>query len=274
MPLHLKRSAKSDTSGKSTDPGSENDEGSMSLSGHLKELRNRIIVCVIAMIATFLIGLNYSPRLVDLLTDLGTVHGYEFVALEPAELLMQYFGVAFLIAVILTLPLLIFQIWAFIRPGLKKNENKIFLLVITFGLFCFILGILFAYRIMLPFMLRFLINVGKDSVVTSSISIARYLTFLFTIFIIFGVVFEMPVVTVALTQLGLLRVSWLKKARKVVIIIIFLISAFITPPDVVSQIMVSVPMILLYQLSIMISTFIDRRKTSENNSETDHKNVD
>ncbi len=258
-PLRTKRSSQESHSA----AHNTSDDGSMSLSGHLKELRNRIAISVIVLVVTFLIGLNYSPQLVDILTDMGTIYGYEFVALEPAELLMQYFGLAFLIAIVLTFPLLIYQIWAFIRPGLKKNENKIFLLVITFGLICFIIGILFAYKVMLPFMLRFLINVGKDSVVTSSISIAKYITFLLTIFLIFGVVFEMPVVTVALTQLGLLKVEWLKKARKVVIIVIFVLSATITPPDIVSQVMVALPMIGLYQLSILISTVIGRNKKSD-----------
>ncbi len=238
---------------------SDAEEG-MTLSGHLKELRSRVIICVSILIISFFVGLNFAPRLVTFLTDMGKAYHYVFVTLQPAELLGQYFGIAFICAVIITLPVIIYHVWAFVKPGLQENENKIFLLVITFGLLFFILGVFFAYKIMLPFMLRFLIEVGKGTDIQSSISVASYLTFIFTIFIIFGIIFEMPVVTVCLTQLGLLKVTWLKKARKVVIVIIFLVSAIVTPPDAVSQVMTALPMIVLYQLSIGICSLLDRRR--------------
>ncbi len=248
-----------------------NNDGNMTLSGHLKELRNRLVVIVLCLVVTFFVGLNFAPRIVDILTGMGSVFGYEFVTLEPAELLLQYFTVALLSAIILTFPVILYHVWAFIQPGLRENENKIFLLVITFGLLFFVMGILFAYKIMLPFMLRFLIQVGKGSAIKSTMSVAKYLSFLFTIFIIFGIVFELPVVTVSLTRLGLLKVEWLKKARKVFIILIFFLSAFITPPDAVSQVMVAIPMIILYELSIGVCTILDRkkRKDSQDKDNTD-----
>jgi sec-independent protein translocase protein TatC len=247
-----------------TDP-----EKNMALSGHLRELRNRLVICIVCLIVFFLVGLHYAPNFVNLLTGIGKVYGYEYVYISPQELLMQYFSVALLLSVCITFPVILYHVWAFIQPGLKKNENMLFLLALIFGLICFLLGILFAYKIMMPFMLRFLIDVSKGSDITASISVQNYITFLLTIFMIFGVIFELPVVSVLLTQMGLLKISWMRKGTRVVIVIIFLVSAFITPPDIVSQTMVAIPMIGLYELSILISAILLklRRNKKENDDE-------
>lgn len=232
----------------------------MSLSGHLKELRNRIIICVVCLVVFFLVGLHFAPNLVDMLTGLGTGYGYEFVYIAPQELLLQYFSIALLAGIVLAFPVILYHIWAFIQPGLKKNENTLFLGALIAGLVFFVLGVLFAYKIMVPFMLRFLIDLSRGSDVTASVSVANYVTFLLTIFLVLGVVFELPVVAVALSQMGLLKVSWMRKARKFVIVAIFFIAAVITPPDIVSQVMVAIPMLGLYELSIVVCTVLQKTR--------------
>ena len=124
----------------------------------------------------------------------------------------------------------------------------------------FVIGVAFARYISLPFVLRFLIQFTGEVDVAASISIQQYIGFLLTIFVVFGLVFELPVVSVLLTGLGLIRAEWLKKGRKVMIVVIFLLAAIITPPDVVSQVMVALPMILLYELSIALSSLVGRRR--------------
>lgn len=230
----------------------------MTLSGHLRELRSRVLVCLVCLVVTFLAGLHFAPDIIDFLTDMGKDYGYTYVYLAPQELLMQYFSVALLSGVCVTLPLILYQIWAFVQPGLKKNENILFLSAMISGLLCFALGVFFAYRVMLPFMLYFLIDISKGSGIAASISVQNYLSFLLTIFVIFGIVFELPVVSVLLTQMGLLKVKWMKTGRRFVIVLIFFIAAVITPPDIVSQIIVAVPMIGLYELSILISALLLR----------------
>lgn len=241
----------------------------MTLSGHLRELRNRLVVCLVCLIISFLVGLHFAPQLVDFLTDIGKTYGYTYVYIAPQELLMEYFSVALIAGVCVTLPLILYNIWAFVQPGLKKNENMLFLSAMFFGLICFIVGIIFAYRIMLPFMLYFLIDISKGSGITASISVQNYLTFLLTIFMIFGIVFELPVVSVLLTQMGLLKIKWMKQGRRFIIVVIFFVAAVITPPDIVSQIMVAIPMIGLYELSIIISSLLLRlrRKKKDNRAE-------
>lgn len=224
----------------------------MTLTGHLRELRNRLIICFVCLIICFLVGLNYAPKLVELLTDIGKVYGYSYVFIAPQELLMQYFSIALLVGICMASPLMLYHIWAFVQPGLRKNEKILFLTAIFFGLICFAAGIFFAYKIILPFMLHFLIGISLGSEITASISVQNYITFLLTIFMIFGIIFELPVISVLLTQMGLLKIQWMKRGRRVVIIVIFVVAALITPPDIVSQIMVAIPMIGLYEASVII----------------------
>ena len=235
-------------------------DGTMSLSGHLKELRNRIIVCVLFLVVFFLLGLHFAPNVVNVLTGIGKDYGYRFVYIAPQELLLQYFSIALVAGVVLSLPVILFNIWAFVQPGLKENENGLFLGTMIAGLFFFALGVLFAYKIMMPFMLQFLIGLSKGGDVSAAVSVAQYLTFLLTIFLILGIVFELPVVSVLLTSIGLLKVEWMKKFRKVMIVVIFFVAALITPPDMGSQIMVAVPMLGLYELSILICSVLSKRK--------------
>jgi sec-independent protein translocase protein TatC len=123
-------------------------------------------------------------------------------------------------------------------------------------------------------MLYFLIDLSKGSNITASISVQNYMTFLLTIFMIFGIVFELPVVTVALTQMGLLKVQWMRAGRRVVIVVIFFVAALITPPDIVSQIMVSIPMIGLYELSIIISSILLKVRKNKKSEEEDEDDED
>lgn len=242
-------------------------EKNMTISEHLRELRNRLIVCLVCLVVSFLAGLHFAPAIIDGLTSIGEAYGYIYVYIAPQELLMQYFSVALLAGLCITLPVIAYQLWAFIQPGLRRNENTLFSAALISGLICFIIGVMFAYKIMLPFMLHFLIDIGKGSTITASISVQNYLNFLFTIFIIFGMVFELPVVSVLLTQMGLLKITWMKKARRVIIVLIFFIAAVITPPDIVSQIMVAIPMIGLYELSIILCSILlklKRRRKQEN----------
>ena len=120
-------------------------EGEMSLSGHLRELRNRILVCIVVLVVAILAGLHYAPQIVQLFLQMGKDLDYEFVYIAPQELMLQYFYVSFLFGICVTIPVLLYQAWAFIRPGLKKSENFLFLIAMVFGLLCFCTGAIFAY---------------------------------------------------------------------------------------------------------------------------------
>ena len=237
-------------------------DGSMSLSGHLRELRNRILICVILLVVVFGICLSFAPRLVTLLTDMGRRYDYVYVYIAPQELFLVYMNVALVGAVVVCFPVLAYQVYAFCSPGLSGKERGYISGALIAGGLCFLVGVAFAYFISLPFMLRFLIQFTGEVDVSASISIQQYVSFLLTVFVIFGLVFELPVVSVLLTRLGLVRAEWLVKGRKVMIVIIFVLAAIITPPDIVSQIMVAVPMLGLYEISIMLSRLVGKAKKS------------
>ena len=235
-------------------------DGSMSLSGHLKELRDRSLICLAALAAGFALCLSFAPTLVTLLTDMGVQYGYVYVYIAPQELLMVYLSIALTGGLALAFPFIAYHIYAFCSPGLTRREKSFVRGALFFGTLCFCGGVLFAYALMLPFTLRFLIQFSAQVSVAASISIQQYVSFLLTVFVVFGAVFELPVISVLLTVLGILKAEWMVKGRRVMIVAIFLLAAVITPPDVVSQVMVAVPMIGLYELSILLSRLFGRKK--------------
>ena len=245
---------------KSKENKAANPDGSMSLSGHLRELRNRILVVVILLLAAFMACLSFSPNLITFLTDMGEKYNYVFVYIAPQELLLVYLNTALVGALVVCFPVVAYEVYAFCSPGLKKRERTFFIASLLAGTLFFVFGVAFARYISLPFVLRFLIQFTGEVDVSASISIQQYVGFLLTIFVVFGLVFELPVVSVLLTGLGLIRAEWLRKGRKIMIVIIFVMAAIITPPDVVSQVMVALPMILLYELSSALSSLVGKRR--------------
>ena len=245
---------------KTKDNASASPDGSMSLSGHLRELRNRILVCVILLVVVFGVCLSFAPHIVTALTNMGQRYNYVYVYIAPQELFLVYMNVALVGAVVVCFPVLAYQIYAFCSPGLSGKERGYISGSLVAGGLCFLAGVAFAYFISLPFMLRFLIQFTGEVDVSASISIQQYVSFLLTVFVIFGLVFELPVVSVLLTGLGLVRAEWLVKGRKVMVVIIFVLAAIITPPDIVSQVMVAVPMLALYEISIALSRVVGKAK--------------
>ncbi len=239
----------------------------MSLTGHLKELRNRIIVIVVLLLVSFSVCLTYASRFITFLTEMGEAYDYNFVYIAPQELLLVYFNAALIGALIVCFPVLAYEVYAFCSPGLTKKERSFTLGALGVGTIFFVVGVAFAYFIVLPFVLRFLIQFTGEVDVAASISIQQYISFLLTMFVIFGAIFELPVITVLLTGLGIIRPEWLIKGRKIMIVLIFVLAAIITPPDVVSQVMVAVPMIGLYEISILLSKMVFKSKKDKEDSE-------
>ena len=243
------------------------DDGSMTLTGHLKELRNRLIICAAVFVVGVIGFLAISDKLIDLLTAMAMNANYTFVFLAPQEKLMQYFRVSLIAAVIVTIPVALYQVYAFAKPGLKRSERFFFRLVLLFGLALFCVGVLFAYKVTLPFMLNFLVTLEGTDYITASISIESYINLCLTMFIIFGCVFEMPLVTIILAKMGIANPEIMKKGRGVAIVLIFLVAAIITPPDIVSQCFVAVPMCLLYFISIFLSGIFYKPKTDDDDED-------
>ncbi len=257
---------------KSTAKAKANNNGEMSLTGHLKEMRNRIVVTLVVMIVGMVACFAYAETLVNLLTNIGAQYNYTFITMKPQEGLMVSFTISIIGGFVIAVPLLAYEIFAFCSPAMRKKEKTFMILALIFGGIFFCIGVCFAYFITMPFMLQFLAKFGAGTIMSSTTtSLQNYIDFLLLVFVIFGVIFELPVISVLLTALGLVKPLWLIKARKVVIVLIFVLAALITPPDIVSQIMVAIPIILLYQLSILLSKLVYslKRKKAEDDEDED-----
>lgn len=175
---------------------------------------------------------------------------------------MVYIQLCFVIAFILCSPINAYEIWAFIEKGLYKREKVYVLVTMFFGVICFIGGVLFCYFMVLPTTLKFFMRIAITEV-SDMISVKSYVSFVNMMLLSFGLVFEMPVIVFLLTKLEILKPSFLISNKGLLIVLIFVAAAIITPPDVISQIMLGIPMVMLLELSIFISKVVD--KTNKKN---------
>lgn len=218
------------------------------LAQHLEELRQRVIVSVLFFIAAFAVCYVFSDRLLAPFASLLTV---KMVFLTPLEAFMAYMSIAFYAALAVTVPVFAWHAWAFVLPGLMEHESaKAGRFVIGTILF-FGLGVGFCWFVVLPFAIPFLMAYGGD-VMTPMISVKAYLNFCLSMLFVFGLVFELPIIVVFVHGIGLVSLKALKNFRRYWIVAAFIIGAIVTPtPDLVNQAMASVPLIVLYEASII-----------------------
>lgn len=232
----------------------------MTLMDHLDELRKRLTIIAFFNIGTAMLLFQKAGIVMNYLLAINP--GMQLVYLTPSELLMVYIQLSFMMAVIVCSPINIYEIWAFVEKGLYKKEKRYILFSLFFGVICFVGGVLFCYFMVLPTTLKFFIRIAIDEV-SAMISVKSYVSFINVMLLCFGIVFEMPVLTYLLTKLEILTPTFLKANRGLLIVAIFVISAIITPPDVVSQIMLAIPMIFLLQLSTYICVAVDKRNAKK-----------
>ncbi len=224
---------------------------------HLTELRRRLIWIIAGnLLAVIACSVVVQPML-SIILELGD--GFSLVYLSPSELFTVYVQVALLGGVIIMLPYTMFQIWLFVAGGLYKKEKIAVATSLVFALIFFVGGAYFAYKIVLPITLDFFVRVAIEGV-QSMISVAQFLSFCLTLVGAFGLLFELPVLVGLLSALGVLRPEFLRRHQPAIIVGIFILAALITPPDVVSQLLLALPMVALLQLSIGLCIIITRRR--------------
>jgi sec-independent protein translocase protein TatC len=233
----------------------------MPLVSHLNELRRRLMISI----GFFLAAASVCFTKVEYFSNelIALAKGFEFIYVAPAELLMSYIMISVICGMVLSLPVICYQLWKFIRPGLMPKERKAGVLVLIFGMILFFGGAAFAYVIVLPFTLKFFVALNTQSNITAMVSVQNYLNFVVTILVTFGTVFELPIVIILLTQIGLINPKIMRKQRKYAILVIFILAAIITPPDVTSQILVAVPMIVLFEVSTIVSSILFHKKLAK-----------
>ena len=227
----------------------------LSIVGHLDEIRKRLIVTLIFFVAIFFIAFTYVEEIYTfLIKDLGT----KLAVLGPGEILWAYFTIAGVVALAITVPILLYQIWAFIAPALRKKERRAigFYFPVLFILFCG--GIVFGYIVIMPTLLEFIQNLGNGMFV-EVFTMQKYFSFVFAITLPFGILFMMPAVTMMLTSLGIITPNILITYRKYAYFILVCISAMISPPDFLSQFVVLIPLMFIYEVSIFTAKFSYRK---------------
>lgn len=252
----------------------------MSLTAHLEDLRKRIIVSLAAVMAAFVAAFNYSEEIFRILIfplrnslDFSVTEMYirfvpedklkatKLVFLAPTEAFWMNMKVAFVAAVVFSLPVIFLQLWKFISPGLQETEKKYVIPFVLTATGLFLVGASFCFIIVLPFALSFLLNYKVGDFLMPMLSVGQYVDFCLKFILAFGAIFELPIILIFLTKIGLVTPQTLKNNRKLAIVLAFVAGAVLTPtPDVFNQTLMAVPIILLYEVGIHLSVFFAKRK--------------
>lgn len=231
----------------------ELEEYQPSLKEHIAELRKRLIWCLVSVSVSFFVIITFFINdLMQLLSQPIKERGIEFIYLGLAEAMTAQIKVAFVAALVVSAPIIFWQIWDFIRPALYANEKKAVLLFSLSSVVLFVAGVAFGYVVVFLSAITFFVYMGEN-LATPMLSISLYVGFMFGFVLSFGVVFELPVAIYVLCKLGLVTVKQLTSARKYVVLAIFVVAAFLTPPDVLSQCLMAVPMLVLYEIGILVA---------------------
>jgi len=239
------------------------------LKPHIADLRKRLVISAAALfIAFFACFAVYEPILEWMMYPIEKVlaPGTQMVAIEVQETFFTALKVAFFSAFLITLPIILWQIWLFLAPGLYDNEKKLIIPFVFGATIMFLIGASFAYYVVVPFGFEFLVNFG-NSVVSVMPSIGKYVSFFTKLLFGFGIAFELPVFTFFLAIIGLVTDRTLKDFFKYAVVLIFIASALLTPPDILTQFLMAGPLILLYGVSIYIAKIFNPEVPEEEEEE-------
>jgi len=231
---------------------------------HLEEFRNRIIKALIGVIIGAVFCLIFSKQLLNVLLWPTTQVDMpiEIQVLKVQGMFIVTLEIAFFGGILLSLPFIIYQAWMFIAPGLYKNERRYVPRVIMSATLLFLAGVAFAYFLIFPFALEFFLGLAPETVKTN-IAIDFYISFIIRLLVIFGIVFQLPIMSYFLSKMGILTPTFMRKYRRHAIVVIFILGALFTPPDPFTQIMLAIPLILLYEISIFISQWVHKSKKNK-----------
>lgn len=242
----------------STAAPSADDAGRMSFFEHLTELRTRIIWSLIPAGVGLGIALYFTTRVMRFLSRYLKT---EAVFTSPTEAFWTYMKVAMIMGIFIAMPIILWNVWAFVAPGLHKHERRYAAPFIIVGSLLFLLGGAFALFVIIPFAINFLVSFGQEQGLKPMITISSYIDFITKFTLAFGIVFELPVVITLLSMLGIVTPQFLSRNRKYAVLINFIIAAVLTPtPDIVNQSLMAGPLCILYELGIISARIFGRKK--------------
>lgn len=233
---------------------------------HLDELRKRLIVCLAAVGVGFIASYGFKEKLFTILTrPLIRVmpSGDKLIFTGLPEAFFTYLKVAFLSGLILAAPVIIYEFWMFVSPGLYRREKRILIPIVLLSTLFFVGGALFGYFVVFPYGFKFFMGFASDTIQPLP-SMKEYLAFSSKLLLAFGLIFELPLAITFLARLGIVSTPFLTKNRKYAILLFFTVAAILTPPDVVTQIMMALPLILLYEISIIGARIFGKKRSDDN----------
>ena len=233
----------------------------MSFLEHLEELRWRLIKSIVAVLLGGMISFLFIEEILQFLISpiKNLSNPPDLQVLKVQGMFMIKWGVALLGGVVLSIPVLTFQLAKFIGPGLHNNEKKVMFPLVFFSYFAFLIGIVFAFVVLIPYSLNFFTSMGMEEV-KNNFSINYYFSFITMLLLGSGVIFELPIIVFILSSMGILTPAFMRHYRRHSLIFILILSAFITPPDPISLIFMSIPLAILYEISIGVSWMVKRDK--------------
>ena len=249
------------------------DENKQPFLGHLEELRKRLVASAIAVGVGFAVSYAFSERLFNLLVmPLKAVmpEGDHLIFTNLPEMFFTYLKVAFLSGVLLMAPFIFYQLWMFVAPGLYRREKRYVIPFVVTSTILFVGGALFGYFVVFPFGFKFFIGFSNEYVKALP-SVKQYFSFAIKLLFAFGLVFELPVVIFFLTKMGVVTPELLSRKRKYAILLTFVLAAILTPPDVITQCMMAGPLIVLYEIGVLVSRTARKRKKDDGDGEDEEE---
>jgi sec-independent protein translocase protein TatC len=243
-------------------PESQNTQSEMGFISHLIELRDRLLRSVIAVAIGFAVMFPFANDIYTFLADPLMKHlpeGSSMIAIDVASPFLTPFKLVLMLSVVLAIPYLLHQLWSFIAPGLYKHEKRLALPLLASSVVLFYVGMAFAYFVVFPLVFGFFTSVTPDGV-TVMTDINRYLDFVLMMFLAFGIAFEVPVATILVVTVGITTPKKLAKMRPYIIVGAFVVGMFLTPPDVVSQVLLAIPMWILFEAGLWASKYATAHK--------------
>ncbi len=247
------------------------DSKSGSLMSHLFELRDRVVRMVLAVLVIFLGLFYWANDIYSYLAAPLTRHlpeGSTMIAIDVASPFLTPFKLVLMLSVFLAMPVILYQFWAFVAPGLYKNEKRIAGPLLVSSIFLFYAGMAFAYYIVFPLVFGFFTSIGPEMVIIST-DIGRYLDFVLALFFGFGIAFEVPIATIILVAIGFTTPDKLAEKRPYIIVGAFIGGMFLTPPDIISQVLLAIPIWLLFEAGVIASRIIFKDRLLEAEAEND-----
>lgn len=241
-------------------------KGEMTFTAHLHELRRRLIWVLITFVFFVAVSFLFAADIFAWIRQ-DSLKNVQIHALSPGDSLKIYVQISLISAIIFTTPVFLYHLWQFVRPGLKPKEQRIALIYIPVAIGLFLCGLLFGYYVIFPYLIQFSASLNQKLNAVETYGIYQYFSFMLNVILPLALFFELPVIVLFFTSIRLLTPALMRKWRRVAYLLLVILAAVITPPDLVSNILVGIPLILLYEVSLWICNWYSRRRQKKEQHE-------